>query len=555
MMARKTASSGPAVVGLDFGTDSVRALVVDARSGAELGESVSPYARWGKGRYCDPSRNQFRQHPQDHMDSLQAAVRGALANSPPGTASRVQGLAVASTGSTPVAVDAAGRPLALSKEFRENPDAMFVLWKDHTAVAEAAEINQLAKQWPDVDYTRFSGGVYSSEWFWSKILHIHRANARVARAACSWMEHCDWIPALLTGATELASLRRSRCAAGHKAMWNATHGGLPGAKFLARLHPSLPGLRTRLYTETYTSDLPAGRLCPEWASRLGLPQGIAVAVGGFDAHIGAVGGGITPGILVKVMGTSTCDMLVPTASFKMNRVVKGICGQVDGSILPGFPGLEAGQSAMGDLFAWYRNLLLWPVRQLAEDQALAHRLHQQLLPALDQAARASRGEDALPLALDWLNGRRTPFANQALEGAYTGINLGTTALDLYRAMAEGAAFGARSIIDCFTTQGAAIQAVHAVGGIAVHAPYIMQVHADALNRPIRVVRTRQACAMGAAMFAATAAGLYPDVLRAQKAMFGGLEKTFFPRAASVRRLDAKYRQYKALAAFVEKNRP
>jgi L-ribulokinase len=317
------------VVGVDYGTDSVRTVIVNAADGAEISTAVFQYPRWKEGKYCDPARNQFRQHPLDYLEGLQFTVRQALLEAPAGTAEKIVGLSVDTTGSTPVAIDRQGTPLSLLPEFAENPNAMFVLWKDHTAVGEAGEINTLARSWGGTDYTRYEGGIYSSEWFWAKLLHVLREDAAVRKAAFSWVEHCDWIPAVLTGQTDPLTMKRSRCAAGHKAMWHESFNGLPSDEFLQRLDPLLAGLRGRLFEKTYTSDFGAGTLTTDWAQRLGLHTGVKVGVGAFDAHMGAVGGEITPYVLLKIMGTSTCDMLVAPPKDLGDHLVKGICGQVD----------------------------------------------------------------------------------------------------------------------------------------------------------------------------------------------------------------------------------
>ena len=530
---------GQLVVGLDFGTDSVRVLVVDAAEGRELATEVVAFQRWREGRYCDPVRNQFRQHPLDHMESMEKAVRGALSRMPEGSAARVAGIGVDTTGSTPCAVDRDGTPLALLDRFRDNPNAMFVMWKDHTSVDEAEEINVLARSWGGTDFTKYEGGVYSSEWFWAKILHIVRTDGAVARAAHSWVEHADWVPGLLTGTSSPLSLKRSRCAAGHKAMWHEDWSGLPDEAFLTRLDARLAGVRERLYRDTHTSDAPAGKLTREWSERLGLPEGTPVAVGAFDAHMGAVGGGVASGALIKIMGTSTCDVIVaPTASIA-GRQIAGICGQVDGSVVPGMVGLEAGQSAYGDVYAWFRDILAWPLRTLASSPEA----EKELLDALgEEASRLEPAETAL-VALDWLNGRRTPFADQKLKGVIAGITLGTTAPRLYRALVEATAFGARAIVDQFRAQGVEIREVIALGGISQKSDFVMQTTADILEMPIRVARSEQAVALGAAMFGAVAAGIYSDVPAAQKAMGSGFKKTFSPssrHSAAYRALYAKY---------------
>ncbi|HBT46836.1 MAG TPA: ribulokinase [Peptococcaceae bacterium] len=548
------------VVGLDFGTDSVRALVVDAATGEELAGEVAYYPRWAAGMYCDPAENRFRQHPLDYIEGMEAAVRGALAKLPPGTAQRVKGIGVGTTGSTPAPVDAHGRPLALGPEFSENPNAMFILWKDHTAVEEAGELNHAARHWGGTDFTKYVGGVYSSEWFWAKILHVLRHDGAVGAAAFSWVEQCDWIPALLTGTESPLRIKRSRCAAGHKAMWHEDWGGLPPEEFLVHIDPLLRGIRGRLYTDTYTAAEPAGRLTPAWAERLGLPPGIPVAVGAIDAHVGAVGGGITPGVLVKIMGTSTCDIMVVPRENLGGKLIGGICGQVDGSVIPGLIGLEAGQSAYGDVYAWYRDLLSWPLRVLLPESSLVDRetgeeLHRQLVDELLrrlslEAAGIPAGSTGL-LALDWLNGRRTPYADQTLKGAIVGLSLGSTAPKIFRALVEATAFGSRAINDHLMKEGLEIKEVIALGGIARKNDFVMQVLADVLDMPIKVAVADQACALGAAMFGAVAAGLYPTVEEAQAKMGRGFSKTYTPdpgNAAAYRRL---YQGYLNLGRMLE----
>jgi L-ribulokinase len=489
---------------------------------------------------------------------LEEAVRGALAQLPKGAGQRVLGIGIDTTGSTPCAVDRSGTPLALLPQFAENPNAMFVLWKDHSSVQEAEEINRLARGWGGPDYTRYEGGIYSSEWFFAKILHVLREDPAVAAAAFSWVEHCDWMPALLTGTTDPLTLKRSRCAAGHKAMWHADWDGLPSEDFLVRLDPRLKGLRARLYKDSYTSDVKAGGLSAEWARRLGLPEGAAVAVGAFDAHIGAVGGGIRAGTLTKIMGTSTCDMLVAPAGALAGRQVAGICGQVDGSILPGLIGLEAGQSAFGDVYAWFVNLLYWPLEYAeskpsdpGEKERLRQDIKDRILANLsDEAARLAPGEAGL-LALDWLNGRRTPDADQSLKGAVAGLTLGSTAPRVFRALVEATAFGSRAIQERFEREGVRAQRVVALGGISQKSPFVMQVTADVMNVPIQVVASEQACALGAAMFAAAAAGLYPSVTEAQDRIGSGFSRTFTPDPERARTYDGLYRKYLQLGQALE----
>ena len=349
------------LIGIDFGTDSVRSIIVDAENGKEMASSVHYYQRWGELKYCKPAKNQFRQHPLDYIEGIETTVKEALSNAGATVAANIRGISIDTTGSTPVAVNQHGIPLSLTPGFEEDPNAMFVLWKDHTAIKEAEEINKLCAEW-EIDYTKYEGGIYSSEWFWAKILRISRVDKNVAKAAYTWIEHCDWIPFLLTGGTHISELKASRCAAGHKALWHADWGGLPSNEFFVALDPILEGLEARMYKETYTSDVMAGDLCEEWAIRLGLPETVKIGVGAFDAHMGAVGGEIEPYFLSKVIGTSTCDILV-TPVPEREDLIKGICGQVHGSVIPNMLGYEAGQSAFGDIYAWFGRLVEEPLER------------------------------------------------------------------------------------------------------------------------------------------------------------------------------------------------
>jgi len=469
------------------------------------------------GKYCQPAANMYRQHPLDYIEVLENSVKEALSQAPAGTAANVVGIAFDTTGSTPVFTDEKGTPLALLPEFADNPNAMFVLWKDHTAIAEADEINKLCSTWK-INYTAYEGGIYSSEWFWAKALHVLREDKAIREKAYSIVEHCEWMPALLTGVKKSSDIVRSRCAQGHKAMWHAGWGGLPEEDFLVALDPLLAGFRDRLYEDTFTADKPVGTLTPEWADRLGLTTNVIVAGGAFDCHMGAVGAGITPHTFVRVIGTSTCDIMVASYEDIGSNLIRGICGQVDGSVIPGMIGLEAGQSGFGDIYAWFRRILEFPLKELLPDEDLADALSEKIIPALTARAEKIPVEESTLIATDWMNGRRTPDANQLLKGAIAGITLGTSAPHIFKALVEATAFGSRAIVERFRSQGVRIDNVIGIGGIALKSPFVMQTLSDVLNMPIEVCRTDQACALGAAMFAATAAGLYTKVEEAQQAM-------------------------------------
>ncbi len=548
------------VIGLDYGSDSVRAVLVDASNGNEMTSSVFYYPRWKKGEFCNASASQFRQHPMDYIEGLEATVKDCLKKTEGVlTPQQVKAISVDTTGSTPVAVDESGVPLALLDEFANNPNAMFVLWKDHTAVEEAQQINDHAEKF-DINYLQYVGGVYSSEWFWAKLLRTLRVDESVRKAMYTWVEHCDYIPFLLTGGTRAVDIKRSVCAAGHKSLWAAEFGGLPPNTFFSALDPLLDGVTDRLFTDTYTSDQSAGTLSTEWAERLGLTTEVVVGVGAFDCHMGAVGGEIEPYYVSKVIGTSTCDILVAPKEEIANTLVKGICGQVDGSVIPGMIGMEAGQSAFGDAYAWFKQILLWPVKNLLADSGILPDgdlkkvldfVDDQVIPQLGRQAEALPVTATSELALDWFNGRRTPDADQTLKAALQGLNLGTDAPRIFRAIVEATCFGAKSIVDRFINEGIPVKGIIGLGGVAKKSPYIMQTMADVINMPIRVHKSEQTCALGAAMFAATAAGIYDKVEDAMQAMGQGFEHTYEPRPEMVAIYAERYLQYRKLGIFVE----
>ncbi len=419
------------VIGVDYGTDSVRSIIVNASNGQEIASSVFIYPRWRDQLYCIAAENQFRQHPLDYIEGLESTINGCLSAAGATVRKSIKAISIDTTGSTPVAVDQSGSPLALSPAFRENPNAMFVLWKDHTGTKEAAEINEHAKKFK-TDYLQFVGGIYSSEWFWSKLLHVLRTDTAVRDACYSWVEHCDWIPFLLTGGSDIKQMKRGVCAAGHKALWSAEFGGLPPDDFFSFLDPLLKGFTSRLFKETYTADKPAGNLGSHWAERLNLSEDVVVGIGAFDAHMGAVGGQIETGYLSKVMGTSTCDMMVAPRRNMEGKLVQGICGQVDGSVIPGMIGLEAGQSAFGDTYAWFRDLLAWPLGKILTNTSISplisekirQEIRDQIIPELSQAASrlAVREEDTSQYRLaEWPPYARCESGTEGCnDGAYAG---------------------------------------------------------------------------------------------------------------------------------------
>jgi L-ribulokinase len=480
---------------------------------------------------------------------LEQTIKNCIAKAGPSIASAIKAIAVDTTGSTPVAVNEAGVPRALTADFEENPNAMFVLWKDHTGIKEAGEINEHAAKF-DINYLQYVGGIYSSEWFWAKLLHVLRADEQVRAACHTWVEHCDWIPFLLTGGVSASQIKRGRCSAGHKALWSEKFGGYPPDEFFSSLDPLLKGYASGLPKDTYTSDIPAGTLSAAWAEKLGLSMDVVVGVGAFDAHMGAVGGQIESYHLSKVMGTSTCDMLVaPEVDFE-DKLVRGICGQVDGSVIPGMIGMEAGQSAFGDTYAWFRKLLEWPL-QFIDDEKLKEQVSARIIPELSKQAAALPLDENAELAIDWFNGRRTPDADQGLKGAINGLSLGSDAPRVFRALAEATCFGAKNIVERFRSEGVPVKGLIGIGGVAKKSPYIMQMMADVMQMPIRIHQFEHTCALGAAMFAATAAGIYPKVEDAMEAMGGGFDKEYFPDASMAALYQKRYERYLMLGKYIE----
>ncbi len=518
-------------LGLDYGTSSVRGLLVDAADGREIATSAFPYPHGVEGVLLDARDTLVaRQHPQDYLDGAVAVIRGVLESA--GRllgfeAGQVVGLGVDTTGSTPLPVNAEGVPLALTPEGSDNLGAMVYLWKDHTAHAEAAEITALASRMRP-EYLAKCGGVYSAEWFWSKILHCLRTDPDVFDAAFTWAEHADWMPAVLTGTARPDRIKRGICAAGHKGLFHPDWGGYPDAEFLAALDPKLADLRQTLPEEAFAVGSAAGLLSAEWAAKTGLPAGIPVSVGAIDAHLGAVGCGIRPGTLVKNIGTSTCDMMVAPLHAPMPDI-PGLCGIVPESILPGFYGLEAGQSAVGDIFNWFVGTIQPAGMDHAELTA--------------EAGLSPPGASGL-LALDWHNGNRTVLVDHRLTGALLGMALHTTPGEMYRAWIEATAFGARVIKERLEEYGQPVEQIVVCGGISVKNPLVMQIYADILGRPIAVSRSSEAAALGAAVAGAVCAGVYPAFAEAIRAMTGLQPQEFAPNPQSQAIYDRLYAQYR-----------
>jgi len=520
--------------GLDFGTNSVRAVIVNIADGEIAGSAVFNYPGGEMGVLIDPSDpNVARQNPADYIAGIEITLTAALkqaCSSDPDCAANVIGIGVDTTGSTPIPVDTAGNALALKDEFKDNLNAMAWLWKDHTAYREAAEIT-VAAQAAHPEYLAKCGGVYSSEWYWSKLLKCARTDRRVFEAAAGWVELADWIPAVLTGNTVLSQLPRCICAAAHKAMFHPAWGGYPDHDFIASFDNGiLSKARSSLPDTAVTIADTVGVLTTEWARKTALPPGIPVAGGALDAHLGGVGSGIRPGSMVKVIGTSTCDLAVAPLSSSINDI-PGVCGVAPESILPGTYGIEAGQSAVGDIFNWYVHKL--------QPSGMSHAV-------LDQEAlKLQPGASGL-LALDWHNGNRTILADQQLTGVILGLTLHSTPAEIFRALVEATAFGARMIRDRMQEYGVPIERIINCGGIAQKSPLVMQIYADVLNCPMLIAASEQACALGAAISGAVVGGAYSDFDQATSAMTSLDDVNYTPIAKNVETYDRLFSLYRRL---------
>lgn len=526
-------------LGIDYGTNSVRALLVDCETGRELATKVFDYPGGHQGVLVDSrDHNLARQKPADHLEGLEKSVTGAIALAaaqiPGFSGDQIIGIGVDTTGSSPIPVDEKNRAIGTLEKWRDNPNAQCWLWKDHTSHREAAEITRLAAEHRP-QYIAKCGNTYSSEWWWSKIWRCLKVAPEVFDAAYSWVELADWIPSVLAGVDDPRQVRRGICAAGHKALYSEDWNGLPDEEFLSMLDPRLAQLRGRLYEKAHDAHESAGTLCREWAAKLGIPAGIPVAIGEFDVHYGAIGSGVREGVLVKAIGTSTCDCAVVQGSRQVADI-PGICGIVPGAILPGFFGIEAGQSAVGDIFKWW-------VEVVCKGDAA---LHGQLTA---EAERLQPGQTGL-LALDWNNGNRTILVDPLLTGLLIGQTLHTTQAHIYRALIEATAFGARAIIERIKEYGVPIDDVVCCGGIAEKNPFLMQLYADVTGCTMSVAGSSQACALGSAISAAVLAGSakggYDDFLSAQEAMVPPTNRTHAPNPENGRVYDELYGLYRQL---------
>ncbi len=542
------------VIGVDFGSDSVRALVVDAETGETKGTGVSAYPRWKSGKYQHPERSIYRQHPLDYLESFETCVREAVAGLTEEERAKIVGIGVDTTGSTPVPVNREGVPLSLLPEYEENENAMFFLWKDHSAFQESEEVDK-AFTTGAINYDRFQGK-YSAEWYWAKILHAVREEPSLRENAYMWVEHCDWMVGILTGNTAPETMFHSACAAGHKAYWHSAWNGLPARDLLVSLDPYLGLVRDRYGKAPQPAAVFAGTITKEWAEKLGLPANVSVSGSSFDAHAGAVGAGVVERTLVSTIGTSAVDMFVAKAEDLEGKDIADFGGQAENSILPGYTGIETGQAAFGDIFAWFKRTMLWPVEQLVDtmkaegmDPEEADRLYdvseREMLMRLENGVAELRDDD-FPISLDWFNGRRYPITDDSQRGVIANLTLGASAPSIYRSLVFAAVSGLACIVKGFEDAGIEFDRVRAVGGISKKSNFVMQLMADLLNKPVEILDSDQTCALGAAMYAAMGAGLFPNVNECAAHMSSKTVGIFKPddRAAFYQ---AKYQEYLELA--------
>ena len=544
------------VIGLDFGSDSVRAVLVDAATGEQAAESVCNYARWGEGLYCDPERMQFRQHPKDYLEALET-VLVRLLDQRRDIAPQVCAISLDFTASTPCLADSRLKPLSLQERYAENPDAMFVLWKDHTGEKEAAEINRACAE-SATNYSKFTGNHYSSECFWSKVLHLLRSDEGLRRDAYTVVEACDWIPAVLTGNDDPSKARMGHCCAAQKMFWSREWGGFPPREFFERIDPVLLPILDTLRPDGYTCDKPYGHLSAEWASRLGLGADIVVGTGNVDSHQGAIGAGVACGRGVMNLGTSAGVMAVMPPQELGGRVIDGVFGQVESGILPGLVGFEVGLSAFGDVFAWFRRILSYPTeRILARDESLTPQQRERLIKEIGDDILRTLAEDAAalplredaPFATDWLNGRRSPAPNQRLWGSLMGLRLSSSAPELYYALVESTAFAFRAIFEHLEGNGLRLQSLIGIGGISQKSPFVMQMLADATGKRIEISSCKQAAALGSAICASVVGGIYPDIESAQRVMCRPTIRTYEPDGSKAGHFGRRYALYRAADAF------
>lgn len=546
-------------IGIDFGSDSVRAIVADVNNGEIRSCGVEYYPRWRAGLYQHPGQEIYRQHPLDYLESMEVCVKKALEELDADEKLGIVGIGIDTTGSTLAPVNEEGTPLALLPEFADCEDAMFFLWKDHSAASEAEELNELFQNGSAIDYTKYQGA-YSAEWFWAKILYAVRRNKAVYRNASTWVEHSDWIVGVLNGNTNPDTIYHNACAAGHKALYHSAWNGLPDGKLLSRADPYLTKVCKYYQREPLSAVVKTGTLTKEWAEKWGIGETVAVAGSSFDAHAGAVGAGICENVMVSILGTSAVDLMVGNAEDMKGKDIHAYGGQAENSILPGFVGIESGQAAFGDILAGFKRILMWPIskcmpylKNKEEVEMLQKEMSEKMLSLLEQDAYGQEGKP-MPIILDWFNGRRYPDTDDAQNSAATGMYLGMDAVTLYRALVFGAVAGLRRICDGFVSAGLKIDRLIAVGGISNKSRYVMQTMANVLEREILAADSEQVCALGAAIYGAVAAGCYDSMDRAIGHMASKTSTIYRPKENVLNFYRKKYQEYLRLAEMMEQEK-
>ena len=529
-------------IGIDYGSDSARAVLCD-QNGKIISASTMEYPRWIKGKYCTASKNIFRQHPQDYLDVLEHILKEVVKLCPNPDA--VKGIAMDSTCSTPGFVDKDLVPLALKEQYAEDPDAMFVMWKDHSMVAEAAEITALCAEWKNSgkslwNYASHCGSNYSPECYWAKILNVFRRREDIRRDSYSLLELCDYIPAVLTGCHSMEDLKASHCAASAKHLWSEQWGGFPPDEFFDTLDPSLTVIRHHMADINHYCTEPFGTLCSQWAAKTGLNTDVVVAVGNIDSYAGATAAGVNVGTLAMNIGTAGCFMTEMPSEQMSDTDVQGVFGQVDGGIRPGQVLYEVGMSAFGDMFAWFKRLLSYDAKDPGS-----------LLRRLGEEAMTLAPDSAIPIATDSFNGRRSPNPNDALPASICGLKISTSPAQIYHSLVQAAAFATRMNIEHLDSYGIKISGIVAIGGISQKSPFVMQTLADITGFEINVLDCKDSCALGDAMFASVASGHYPTLEMAVSSMQPGIKRKYSPASDTKEYYDARYRRYLALSGFTE----
>ncbi len=522
-------------IGIDFGTESGRAVLVDTRNGAEIATAIFPYPDGVIDEHLPHLDKPLPpdwalQNPHDYLEVVKRTVPAVLKQSGIDPA-QVVGIGIDFTACTMLPTKADGTPLCALPEFRDNPHAWVKLWKHHASQPQADQINETARRMGQEWLNKY-GGKISSEWFFSKALQILQEAPEVYHAADRLIEATDWVIWQLCGQET-----RNTCTAGYKAM--VQDGQYPVREYFAALHPDFADVvDNKMSREFAPLGSKAGGLTPQFAEALGLPVGIAVAVANVDAHVTAPAVKATrPGVMVMIMGTSTCHMVNGDSV----QTVEGMCGVVRDGIIPGLYGYEAGQSGVGDIFAWFVENAVPPEYHEAA-QAAGLNLHQYLER---EAAKQKVGAHGL-LALDWWNGNRSTLVDVELSGLLIGATLATRAPDIYRALIEATAYGTREIIEAFEQRGVPVTELVAAGGLPEKNALLRQIYADVTGRTIRLAGSSQSPALGSAMHAAVAAGVYPDIHAAAEVMGKLSDVVVTPNQENKAIYDQLYADYKLL---------